>query len=239
MLGKIIADSKEDAVEKIHQLGLLPIVVEEGVFSAEQKKTIRPGRGKVKAKELYFFSRELVNLLKSGIIITRALEIISIQMKSLYFQDVIQNIRYGIQDGKAFSDCLAEYPKIFSSLYVTMVKAGEESGNLKSTVADIAEYLRKQGEIASKVKTAIAYPILMLIFGIGTIFFILTYVMPQITGLFVNLGQELPLPTIVVMQLSNFLIKWWAYLGLTLMISFGFMRVSWLMTVWIAQKDII
>lgn len=202
--GQIMADNKEDAVEKINQLGLVAVTVEEGSPSAPPKRFFKVNR--VTLKERYLFSRQLVNLLKSGVSILRALEIIAAQLKNDYFRNIVQEICLGIRDGNSFSDCLARYPHIFSSLYVTMVRAGEESGQLKEVILDMSEYQHRQEEIASKVRTALAYPVLMAVFGVGTILFILTTVMPQITELFESLDQSLPGPTIFVMKLSDFLI---------------------------------
>jgi len=209
VLGKIDAQSKEEVVEKINQMGMVAVNVQESIAEPEAAVNIRPR--KVSGKELYIFSRQLANLVKSGIPILRTLELIAAQTNQTYFKFVIESIRTGIRDGRNFSDCLAEYPQIFPTLYVMMVKAGEESGNLKETVTDIANYLREQEEIASKVRSAIAYPAFMGLFGIGTVIYILTGVMPKITEIFINFNQELPLPTRIVMSISDFLIHQWVW----------------------------
>lgn len=212
VLGQIQAQTREEAVEKINALGLIPVLVDEQ--NTDGSKThgqpLRPQ--KIPARELYFFSRQLANLIKAGIPILRTLELIAAQIKNPYFKRVIDMIYSEVRDGKSFSDSLAEHPQIFSSFYVTMIKAGEESGNLKSMVIDVANYLHEQSQIASKVRSALAYPLFMALFGVGTVVFILTYVMPNISSIFVNFNQELPLPTRMVMAVSDFLIHQWSWL---------------------------
>lgn len=219
--GQILADSKDDAVEKINQLGLIPVLVEQGLAGRKKRGW---GDRRVRTKEVYLFSRQLVSLLKAGVPILRSLEAIASQTRNPYFQGVVESISLGIRGGKSFSDCLAEYPRIFPVLYATMVKAGEEAGRLKESVLAMAEYMRRQNEISSKVKTALVYPLLMALFGTGTVIFILTYVMPQITCLFVDRQQVLPIPTIVVMQVSQFLITWWAVVLLAVLVAVGGLR---------------
>ena len=221
--GQITAENREEAIEKINQLNFIPVSIEELKAQTAGRRAVFVSR-RVTNKTLYFFTRQLVNLLKAGVPLLRALEVIIVQMKDPYLQEVLQQIITGIREGHPLSDCLGGYPQIFSSLYVTMVKVGEESGNLKETLFDTAQYLKRQEEITTKVKTAMIYPALMAIVGVGTIFFILTFVLPKLTGLFTSVGQELPLPTKIVIALSDFLINWWPWLGLGIVCTIAFFK---------------
>ncbi len=212
VLGQIEAQNKDEAVEKINQMGLIAVFIQEGVAGSLRGVDVKLRPQKISSKDLYLFTRQLANLIKSGIPILRTLELIGEQIRNPYFKKAIENIYEEVKDGKSFSQSLEEYPLIFSNFYVTMIKAGEESGNLKVMVADVASYLDEQQQIASKVRSAIAYPIFMGIFGLGTVIFILTYVMPNITSIFVNFDQELPLPTQIVMAVSDFLIHNWLWM---------------------------
>lgn len=212
VMGQIEAQTKDEAVEKINRMGLVPVLVEDSAALPAQKVRGKFRFRKVSSREVYLFSRQLANLIKSGISILRTLELISTQTKNAYFKSVIDQIYAEVRDGKSFSESLAGFPKIFSNFYVTMVRAGEESGNLKSTIADVSTYLQEQEQIASKVRTAMAYPLFMGLFGLGTVVFILTYVMPNIATIFVNFNQELPLPTQIVMGLSDFLNHNWIWI---------------------------
>ena len=156
-----------------------------------------------------------------------ALESIEKQIRNPYFRYVIGNLSAKVRDGKSLADSLSLYPRIFPSLYVAMVRAGEESGQLRDMLLSLASYQRTQEEIASRIRTAAAYPLLMLVFGIATIVFILTFVMPQITSLFGSLN-DLPLPTVIVMQLSAVMKNaWWAIisvLGISYVLLQQFLR---------------
>ncbi len=208
--GEIFAETKEEAIERVHQMELTPIFLNEkgSSHSNPHPTSVVLNRG-LSRRKVYFFTRQLTSLLKGGVPILRSLEIIASQARESHYHNVVQAIYRGIRDGRPFSDCLAEYPKIFSSFYVSMIKAGEESGRLKEILMDIANYLHAQEEMTGKVRMAMTYPLFMLVLGIGTVFFILTSVMPPLTALFVNLGQTLPTPTIIVMEVSKFCVQWW------------------------------
>lgn len=215
LYGQIYAEDKNDAVERLHRMGLVPVTVEEKELLEKNRGPLRIGQ--IRSKEIFIFSRQLVSLVKAGINILRALDIVEQQTKNPSLRKLVETIRLGVKGGKSFSDCLAEYPKNFSPLYISMVKAGEESGKLKEAIISVVEHQRQQEEIAAKVRTALAYPLVMLLFGAGTIFFILTSVMPKITSVFIDLKQTLPGPTILVMKTSAFLIQWWPWVAVTIL----------------------
>jgi type II secretory pathway component PulF len=200
VLGQVSAENQEQALELIHQLGLLPVSIEESAAGGQMVGEIK--NTKVKSKEIYIFSRQMANLIKSGVPLLQALEIIGRQTKNQQLIRVIEDIMTGVRHGRSFSWCLSDYPNIFSPLYVAMVRAGEESGNLKEMLLRMAEHQQSQEEIASKVRSALIYPAFMLTIGILTVIFILTFVMPRLSGLFADLGQNLPWPTVVVLKLS-------------------------------------
>jgi len=224
VLGRVDAQTREEAVEQINEMGLTPVLVEEGGAGSQMVSGELRRPQKVLSKEVYTFSRQLANLIKSGIPILRTLELISSQIKNPYFRSVIERIYTEVKDGRSFSECLADYPLIFSNFYVTMVKAGEESGNLKGTITDVANYLHEQEQIMSKVRSAVAYPIFMAIFGLGTVSFILISVMPKITTIFENFDQALPLPTQIVMGLSDFMIHYWVWVLIGIFVLIGLIK---------------
>jgi len=201
--GQINAPNQEDALEAIHQLGLIPVSIQEsnaeGVLFSDIHEV------KIKPKELYLFSKQLANLLKSSVSLLKALEVLSGETKNIYLSRVIGEISIGVKSGRSFSACLCDYPAVFSPLFVAMVRAGEEMGNLRQMLGNVADFLKAQEEFASKVRSAMVYPIFMLTIGVLTVIFILTFVMPKMTIIFMDAGQNLPLPTKVVMSISHFL----------------------------------
>lgn len=216
--GTIEALSLEDAVEKLDVLGLLPVHIEEKKASAAaapppstptaaSNGTPAPRKkhrgGKVRSSELTLFARQLSGLIKAGVPILRALWIISEQTEGARFKQFLAHAQEEIRNGRQLSSVLTEYPSLFSPIYVAMVRAGEDSGTLDQTLLRVSEYRKKQEEVMSKVRSATVYPALMLVTGIGTIAFMLAFVIPKLEGLFSTMGEQLPLPTRILMGMSN------------------------------------
>jgi len=199
--GQVNAQNEEDALEMIHQLGLIPVSIAESNAEGVLFSDIR--EVKIKNKELYLFSKQLANLLKSGVTLLKALEVLSQQTKTIYFSRVLGEISIGVKSGRSFSACLLDYPAIFLPLFVAMVRAGEEMGKLQQMLGSVADYLKDQEEFSSKVRSACVYPVFMLGIGVSTVIFILTFVMPRMSVIFVEAGQALPWPTRVVMSISH------------------------------------
>lgn len=204
MEGTIEAHSQKEAVEKLSQTGYLPIRVElENQFARAKKQTIGVLQGRIKSREITLFSRELASLLKAGVPILKALDIISEQSENPRLKSVLSALRNAVKDGAAFSSALAQYPRVFSGLYIAMVRAGENSGALPSALLRIAEYRAKQEEMFSRIRMSMAYPALMAIVGVATIIFMFVFVMPRLMGIYGTMGQSLPLPTRILISISN------------------------------------
>ena len=209
----IEASSEKEAVEKINSLGFIPVHIQEcsnAVSGQEAPLETRPS-GKIKSRDITVFSRELATLLKSGVPILNAINIIREQSESSGLKNILKNIHDAVKDGATFSSVLAEYPNVFSPLFIAMIHTGEDSGALAEALLRIADYRSKQEEMLSRFRMALAYPVLMAIVGMGTIIFMFTFVMPRLMNIFVNLGQELPLPTRILISISNGLRHWWPW----------------------------
>lgn len=202
VMGTLNAQSEEDAIELIHQLGFIPMSV---ALQREAADKTAWKRKHVALREIYFFTRQLANLLKSGVTLMRALAIMEEQTQNRYFRQVISFLVSEVKNGRSFSESLSSFPKIFSSLYVTMVHAGEESGRLQAMLLNIAEYQKRQQDIRSKVRMAMAYPLFMGVIGLATIIFIFVFVLPRMSGLFNGLGTTLPLSTRALLYISSFI----------------------------------
>lgn len=237
--GTIEASSVDEAVEKLDQIGLLPVNISEFtekkqvVSSApkpvetappnEATKKAAPRREffrRLKSSDITLFGRQLASLIRAGVPILKALWIISEQTESPRLKEVLLAMQEEIRNGKTFSSTLEHYPKNFPPIYIAMVRAGEDSGTLQEALGRISEYRRKQEEIFSRVRTAMAYPALMAVTGIGTIVFMLTFVIPRLTGLFSTMGAALPLPTRILMKISSLFASpiFWYIVGVFLMI---------------------
>lgn len=211
--GVIEAQSEKEAVEKLSQQGFLPLRVElenKPKQSAQMPSTaasgLRPascGLGRVKLKEVTIFSRELSSLLKSGVPILRALALISEQSENPRLRFILNDVHSAIKAGASFCDAFIRYPEIFSTVHLAIIHSGENSGNLAQALSKIADYRMKQEEMFSHFRMALAYPILMAAVGMATIVFMFVFVMPRLAGIYANLGQNLPLPTRILISLSN------------------------------------
>ncbi|MBI4309316.1 MAG: type II secretion system F family protein [Candidatus Omnitrophica bacterium] len=206
--GRIAAQNQDEALEMVHSQGLVPIFIEEETARGVLVSEIRERR--VKSKELYLFTKQLSGLIKSGVALLKGLEVIGAQTRNMYFARAISDIAVGVKTGRSFSACLGDYPAVFSPLYVAMIRVGEEMGHLREVLADLAVFQKRQEEMSSKVSGALVYPVVMLLVGGSTIFFILTFVMPKISAIFAGTGERLPWPTVTVMAVSHFLKLFWA-----------------------------
>lgn len=216
--GKIEARTEREAIEKLGDIGYLPIKIERDGAPGERSIKVT-GRisGKVKSRSITIFSRELASLLRAGVPILTAIDIISQQSEDLKLRELLHIVSSAIRDGEAFSSVLSRYPAIFPALYVAMIRAGENSGALPEALVRIADYRVKQEEIISKFKMASIYPILMAIIGLATVIFMLTFVMPRLMQIFLRIGQELPLPTQILISVSTILRERWQVVLLLLL----------------------
>lgn len=225
--GVIEAATSEEAVEKVSQLGQLPIHIEE-THSADPKAAAHRSGGasrsaqmavvksKIKSKEITIFGRELSSLIRAGVPILRAIEIVKEQSENLHFQGMLEQVHAEIKNGAHLSAALAQFPKQFPPLYLALIAAGETSGTLDQALARITDFRQKQEEIVSRIRTAMIYPAMMAVTGAGTIVFMLTFVMPRLIGVFSNLGGDLPLPTRILIQISDFLRQGWVWVAVAI-----------------------
>lgn len=233
--GVIEAATLDDAVDELSNQGLIPIHLEEASGSAvatalpesriqkiaaqarAPRQSIRIFSG-IQSKEITLFGRQLAGLLRAGVPILKSIWIISEQSENPKMKALLTHAQDEIRNGRSLSDVLAVYPKHFPPIYVAMVRTGEDSGTLQEALLRVSEYRQKQEEIFSRVRTAMAYPALMALTGAGTIVFMLTFVIPKLSGLFATMGGALPLPTKILMSLSSVFQQklFWIAFGLAL-----------------------
>lgn len=200
--GIVEARDRVEAINTIRNMGVTPIFVNiksGGLLSMN----ISIGGGSVKLSEKILFTKNLSGMLRAGLSLSRALQVLSKQTKNKYLKKVIETLSETIDKGGTFSDGLAKYPKVFSALFVSMVRAGEESGGMPNALTEIGINLEKSYALNKKVKSAMMYPSIILgaIFVIGILMFI--YVVPVLTKTFKELGTELPSSTRLVIGISD------------------------------------
>lgn len=160
---------------------------------------------KVPLKEKMMFTRNLAVMVASGVSISRAMNNLALQTKNKTFQDILKDIRSDLESGKQLSEGLAKYPGTFGDLFVNMVRVGEVGGNLDEVLAIVATQLEKEHDLVSKVRGALIYPAVVLTAMVGIAILMLTYVLPQIMGVFKDMDVTLPASTQFIVNISDFL----------------------------------
>jgi type IV pilus assembly protein PilC len=217
------ATDRMTVASQLRQQGLLVIdVKEQGVG---QKDILEPFK-KVKLGDLVVFSRQFATMINAGLPIVRSLYVLSEQTENPKFKEVVTAVRKDVEAGLALSEALEKHPKVFSRLYVEMVRAGETGGILDGVLLRIADQLEGDQELRRKVKSAMTYPTIVLILAILVASFMLLFIVPVFARMFEDLGGTLPIPTRIAMGLSSVLTSLWGILLYAGMFAgvFGFLR---------------
>jgi type IV pilus assembly protein PilC len=226
--GEIFQDQMEGAdtmavAYELRQKGLLVIDVKEQ--SVSQKDILEPFK-RVKLGDLVVFSRQFATMINAGLPIVRALYVLSEQTENQKLKEVVVQVRKDVEAGLALSEALEKHPKVFSRLYVEMVRAGEIGGMLDEVLLRVADQLEGDQELRRKVKSAMTYPMVVLVLAILAASFMLIFIVPVFARMFEDLGGTLPLPTRVAMGISGILTSIYGVLVYAAMGAavFGFLR---------------
>lgn len=210
--GNIDSDSDRAARQKLRSQGIF--VTKINLSTAEAKKASRDIRAyfqtdKVSTLELAIATRQLATLFNAGLPLVSAMHALADQTESHTLKRIVVAIRENIEAGNSFARSLGDFPKTFPKLYINMVAAGEASGTMETVLNNLADYLESQLELKRKINGALMYPILMLVICTLVISALLVFVVPQIVEIFNKQGAVLPLPTQIVLTLSNTLTHYW------------------------------
>ncbi len=200
--GTISAGSKDDAMSTLARQGVHVLVIKE--YSAKKVRL----KGKVKSKDLVIFTRQLSTMISAGVPLTRAFSTLQSQTENKYFKNVIAGVSKDIEGGTALGDALSKYPNTFSEVYVNMVKAGEAGGILDEILKRLALQVEKDALIRKKIKSAMAYPVVILSITVLAFFGIMLVVIPKLGAILKDLGgedAELPIYTQILLDFSAFL----------------------------------
>ena len=165
--------------------------------------------GKIKSKDMVNFTRQLSSMLTSGLTLLRSLEIYKNQVGNHTLIEVIDGIIKDVQEGSSFSQAIAKYPKIFSPIYIALIEASEESGLLDKAFIRLADTLEKQEKLKGTLKSALTYPAIVIVMMTLVSIVMLIFVIPQISSLYESLNVALPLPTLILIGVSNFFVSFW------------------------------
>ncbi len=210
--GIIEASNEEIILEKLRDMGYYPLkVTPHKKRAGEMDLLAMPGLRwlfhRIKSKHVATFTRQLATLIDAGLPIMRSLAILREQVESVIFKQKIKQISEDIEAGSPLSDAFAKHPKVFDKLYVNMVRAGELGGVLEVVLNKIATFLEKRQALISKVRSAMMYPVVVLVLASGIVAFILIKIIPQFEAIFRELGAALPAPTQFLVRASEILIN--------------------------------
>lgn len=217
--GTMSASSEETLGDRLKKMGYLPTSIKEippGITIEGFMERLR----RIKYREVIMFNLQLSKMIHAGIPILVGLKAMADQTQNKKMKQVISDVARGVEGGESFSDSLERHPKVFSNLYINMVRAGESSGRLEEVLTRLAEYNQKQEELRQKVKTAVTYPIILAVVGILVSTFIVVSVLPKFMDIFLRARVPLPLPTFILYRISEFIRhSWhWTLLGITVII---------------------
>jgi len=208
--GFIEAESEQDAVNKISRKGYFPLSIKSAEDFYNRNNFLSFKR--ISQKEIVLFTRQLSGLISAGVNIINSLNIIYKQTSNRYFKLKLNDIISRVKDGKPFSESLSSQKTLFSDLYCSMVRTGEASGNLKDILNRLSGFLEKDDDFRNTILAALTYPFFVLGVGILTVLVLMIVVVPGLTTMFKDMGQVLPLPTRILISLSDFLRGYFLFL---------------------------
>lgn len=212
---QIDALTKEEAIVKISSLGLFLVWIKE-------KETQLKTTSKISLKIVVEFTRQLSTLVNSGSPLAVALDTLASQTEQSKLKPVLLDVLSQVKDGQDFSYALGKYPNIFSQLYTSLVKLGETSGTLGENLRRLASFLEEDMDFRNDITAALIYPSLILVVGVIAVFVLLKFVIPELVVVFEDTGQALPLPTLLLVKLSDFVSRF----SIFILAFFGFFIVA-------------
>ena len=203
--------SRGDLIRDLAAAGLCVTSVSEkveGALVSAGRLTIR-GRLHVRPKQLAVLTRQLATSMEAGLPLVTALEVMGEELDHAPSREMLRQLRNRVQEGASLSEAMAEHPRVFSVMYVRLVRVGETGGILDTVLAQLAEMLDRQIELRERVKTASVYPAIVLLLGIVSVTIIVTVIVPRIVESIGAEGVQLPWPTRVLMGAGHFVGNWW------------------------------
>ncbi len=218
--GIVEAESRISAAQVLKKMALYPLTIDEATESTVEKNkqalSFSTIIERINKRDISVFTSQFAALVQAGMPVVDSFEIVIQQTEKSSVRRVLSVIKEEVNKGVSLADAFRLFPKYFPSLYTNMIRAGEESGSLEIVLARLADFLEKQIEMRSRITATMAYPTLMLIVGSGVVFFLVTFVIPTVSGIFKEMNRALPLPTVILLSVSGFLKFAWPYLLIAL-----------------------
>jgi general secretion pathway protein F len=224
--GIIDADSTVAARQKLRGLGKYPVEVKETTSKAKSEPGVSLSLpsifNRIKTDDIHALTRQLATLLNAGIPLVGALDALMEQTTNPPLKKIIAQVKESVNEGNSLTVSLSRHPKLFSNIYINMVRAGEASGSLDVVLERLADFGEHQQALKGRFQAALVYPIFMAIVGTGVLFFLLSFVVPNLTRIFTEMKQVLPLPTTILIWFSDFMrLYWWVIVAVIVAIIVG------------------
>src|SRR5437879_3611191 len=208
--GEMEANDAGSVDARLKSLGLTPSKVRRKTFL--DSGIALPGLGGVQQKDLLIFTRQFATMIDAGLPLVQCLDILGSQLDNMAFREVLSKVKAKVESGSTLADALGDHPKVFDTLYVQLVAAGEIGGILDTILDRLAAYIEKNEKLKSKVKGAMVYPSVVLIVAVGVTVVLLLFVTPTFEKMFKDFGGAMPTPTQIVIDLSKWLQNYIGYL---------------------------
>lgn len=210
--GTLEGTSVPDVQRQLREKGISPREINE-TKTTIFNRDLSIGRGKVKNEHFVIYCRQFATLIRAGVTILEATEILAEQTEAKSFKKVLVEVKRDIVGGTAFSDAAEKHPTVFPSLFINMIRSGEMTGNLDEALEELAVYYEKQHSLKKKIQATLAYPIILSILIIAVVLFLIVAIIPQFTTIYDQFGGELPAITQFVLTVSEVTQKlWWVIL---------------------------
>ena len=220
--GQLVGDSETLVLQRLREMGMTPVEVKKAGTGMKMEINLRPGR--VKLKQIAVFCRQFATMVNSGLPILRALSILADQTDNKELEKVLVQSRTDVEQGSSLSAALGKHPKAFNNLFISMVKAGETGGVLDDVLLSLADQIEKEVELRRQIKSAMTYPVVVVALVMLILCAMLLFVVPQFETIYSNLGGTLPLPTRILLGISNAFRSYWYIIGLFLGVGMFFLR---------------
>jgi len=229
--GILDAESPTSARLSLRRSGIFPTSLSEETARRSQEDLLKGAETSrffdhVPVQELALFTRQLATLIGAGLPLIECLETLGEQVERASLKRVLAHVRQQVREGSTLADALQGHPRVFSSIYVNMIRSGEASGALPAVLSRLAEYSEGQARLLRTVQSALTYPVLMVLVASAILVFLLAYVVPQVTQIFRDTGQKLPVTTQALITVSSFLSAyWWELAAINACGLLGFSRL--------------
>src|SRR5277367_3434797 len=207
--GSLAAGDRRAALAALGKLGFFPLAVDSAEKQAGNKNGAKSFAGRVKPRDVLMFTQQLSSLLRSGMSLSKALDTLERRTQKKALAAVLGDLRSGIVQGESLSDSLGKHPKIFSRFFVNLIRAGEASGALDDVLLRLGKHQEQMAEVREKVVSALLYPLVIVCVGILVIIFFMLVMVPRFAMMFKEMGRTMPLPTRILIGVSDAFIGYW------------------------------